>query len=396
MACDTTENTLVPDESTSRVPSELTAPAPWPSEPDASPGRPIANPRAEPRSFLVHVHRFRAIAILIIVAGHAVAVFQWRGHVPLATFLLDLFENGTVLFVFISGYLFQYLEHPERFRYGPFLGKKLLHVVLPYLVVSTPAVVHALLRYKLTSSYPQLKGTSLGYQALWLYVKGGAHLNYPLWFIPMMTLYYVAAPVFIGLACRPRWQRIVFILVPLSLLAHRPSYPNLDTLQLALYYLLAYVAGMYVCQRRAMLEPWLSRRCGWISAVFAVLMLGHWWLSPYHGNYGGRHLFSFERGLIDWLFLQQLVLALVLLGLMDRVRSYALTPLNALATLSFTIFFVHMYALHAVRVVSRAAPLEGDLWRWLAVCIGTVAVSGAGAALGRRVLGSRSRLLIGA
>jgi peptidoglycan/LPS O-acetylase OafA/YrhL len=325
-----------------------------------------------------------------------VAVFQWREHALLATFLLDLFENGTVLFVFISGYLFQYLERPDRFRYGPFLGKKLLHVVLPYLVVSTPAVVHALLHYKITSSYPELKGTSLGYQALWLYAKGGAHLNYPLWFIPMITLYYLAAPLFIALARRPRWQRIVFILVPVSLLAHRPSYPNLDTLQLAFYYLSAYVAGMYVCQRRDRLEPWLNEWYVWIGALFVVLLLGHWWLSPYHGNYGARHLFSFERGLIDWLYLQKLVLALFVLGLMYRVRSYALTALNALATLSFTIFFVHMYALHGVRVVTRAAPLEGNLWKWLAVCAGTVALSAAGAAFGRRVLGKQSRVLIGA
>ena len=386
----------MPEESTSLAPSGLTVPAPWRSEPDASPGRPIANPRPEPRSFLVHVHRFRALAILIIIAGHAVAVFQWREHVPLATFLLDLFENGTVLFVFISGYLFQYLERPETFRYRRFLWKKLRHVVLPYLIVSTPAVGHALLHYKLTSSYPQLKGTSLGYQALWLYVKGGAHLNYPLWFIPMITLYYLAAPLFIALTQHPRLQLIALVLIPVSLLAHRPSYPNLDTVQLALYYLSAYVVGMYVSQRRDDLEPLLDEWCGWIGAGFIVLLLGHWWLSPYHGNYGASHIFSFERGLIDWLFLQKLVLALFLLGLMYRVRSYALTALNALATLSFTIFFVHMYALHGVRVVTRGAPLEGNLWRWLAACIGTVAVSAAGAALGRRVLGKRSRVLIGA
>ena len=383
------------DGATAFAPSGLPA-ASSSSKSEASASSPSANLQAYARPFLAHIHRFRALAILIIVAGHAVAVFQWREHVPLATFLLDLFENGTVLFVFISGYLFQYLERPDHFRYGRFLEKKLLYVVLPYLIVSTPAVVHALLRYKITSSYPQLKGTSLGYQALWLYAKGGAHLNYALWFIPMIALYYVAAPLFIGLARRPRLQRIALVLIPVSLLAHRPSYPNLDTLQLALYYLSAYVAGMYVCQRRDRLEPLLDEWCGWLGAVFVLLTIGHWWLSPYHGNYGARHLFSFERGLIDWLFLQKLALALFLLGLMYRVRSNSFRLLDVLATLSFTIFFVHMYALHAVRVVTRGAPLEGTLWRWLAVVIGAVAVSAAGAALGRRVFGSRSRLLIGA
>ena len=82
---------------------------------DAPPPRPS-------RPVLTHLFAFRAVAIVVILAGHCVRLFDWDGLTRVMFFLLDLLENGTVLFVFIAGYLFLRVLAPGRFR-SPFQAR---------------------------------------------------------------------------------------------------------------------------------------------------------------------------------------------------------------------------------------------------------------------------------
>ncbi len=59
--------------------------------------------------FLNYVNNFRGIAIIYIVAGHCISAFNWQNSPQLARLIKILMSNGTVFFVFIAGYLFQYL-----------------------------------------------------------------------------------------------------------------------------------------------------------------------------------------------------------------------------------------------------------------------------------------------
>ena len=86
--------------------------------------------------FLRYVHNFRAVAIVIIVAGHAVVTLGRDAQPAQMDFLLDLLDNGTVLFVFIAGFLFEHLS--RKFEYRSYLRKKLLNVIVPYLLISAP------------------------------------------------------------------------------------------------------------------------------------------------------------------------------------------------------------------------------------------------------------------
>ena len=63
--------------------------------------------------FLRYIHNFRGFAILTIVASHSIYHLRWSneiiekiGHV--------LIVNGTVYFVFIAGFLFQFLSLKEE------------------------------------------------------------------------------------------------------------------------------------------------------------------------------------------------------------------------------------------------------------------------------------------
>lgn len=57
---------------------------------------------------LNYIHLFRAIAIILIVLGHS--CIAGCPYAILKSSLMEIFANGTVLFVFVSGFLFQYLS----------------------------------------------------------------------------------------------------------------------------------------------------------------------------------------------------------------------------------------------------------------------------------------------
>src|SRR5690349_6718767 len=107
---------------------------------------------ARTAAFLPHLHRLRAIAILMIVALHCTAFLSWTEHPLFNRVLRELLDNSTVLFFFISGFLFQYLS--ESFSYQDYLAKKFRNVLLPYLIVATPAIAYTLLRTDIAERIP--------------------------------------------------------------------------------------------------------------------------------------------------------------------------------------------------------------------------------------------------
>lgn len=344
--------------------------------------------------FLRYVHGFRAVAIVVIVAGHAVFSLTWPATSPTRDILLDVLDGGTVLFVFVAGFLFHHLS--GRYEYRDYLTKKLQYVIVPYVLVSIPAVVITLRSGELPARFPELAGTPEVYQALWLLAKGGATFNYPLWFVPMIALFYLAAPLFMLFVRHPRLYVALLVLIPYSLLAHRTD--ELNTPVIALYFLSAYLTGMWASEHRVRLEPWLDRSwvalcAAWLASVAAMFLL-----LDHHGNYYGIAPFSQEHGPVDWMFAQKLLLCFTLLALMRRLDAVLGDRLQALGDASFTIFFVHGYALVAFQVGWRLAtgsPPPGSAWLALALTAAVVAATLAGTLVTKRVLGRRSRYLIG-
>lgn len=354
------------------------------------------SPRVEKWSsmYLRYVHSFRALAIVIIVAGHAVFTLVWSEDSRVHDFLLDLLDGGTVLFVFVAGFLFHHLA--GRFAYRDYLSKKATNVLLPYLIVSTPAVVITVMFTDLPGRFPELAGTSEGYQAAWLLIKGGATFNYPLWFVPMIALFYLAAPVFIQFIRHPRLYLVLAGLVPYSMLAHRSS--ELDTLTIAAYFLPAYLLGMWTSQYRERIEVVLDRYWAALGTAFLGAVAAMFLLSGHHGNYYGAFPFSQEHGPIDWMFPQKLLLCFVLLALTRRLDGMLGDRLRFLGDASFTIFFVHGYALVGFAVVWNrltGAPPAGSLAAALALTAGVVLATLAGTAIVKRLVGRPSRYLIG-
>lgn len=352
-----------------------------------------AAPAAKRRPMLAYLHAFRAVAIVFIVLGHCVRVFDWSSTPRVELFLLDLLENGTVLFVFIAGYLFEYLS--DRYEYRSYLSAKLRNVIVPYLIISIPALVHDVALNDPVATFPQLEGTHWAYQVGWFLLKGGAGLNFPMWFIPMIALYYLAAPVFIQFVRRPGLYAFVPLLLVLSLLIHRPAHDRLDTLHQAAYYLSAYVSGMAISHLRDRIEPWFERAWVALAALTCVIVVVQWRWSPFHGNYQGVAPFSTEHGLIDWMFLQKLVMCVALIGFMRHWYVKRVGFVDLVADLSFPIFFLHAYFIFAFTQLWASAP-PGSVPGYAALAGGVFLASVAAVVLLKRSLGANSRWVIGA
>lgn len=343
--------------------------------------------------YLSHLNSLRALAILLIVASHTIGFFSWADNRFTEAALKDFGANGAVIFLFISGYLFQHLS--RKYTYSNYLTKKIKYVLIPYLVVSLPAVAYAVFWKDPAAQYAALEGSSRAYQILWLYLHGGPHINYPLWFIPVIFLYYLAAPVFKLFDRYPGLYWSVLVLLPVSLLAHRPNFPNPGIIHSLVYFLSAYVLGMFASHFREKVDHFLDRFLWPLLILYVSYFLIHLFVSDHHGNYHVGYIFSFEKGYIDWLFLQKILLAFVLLGLLKRHDSLVAGKIRYIGEASFSIYFLHAYVIYLLHVATRWESFEGGLIQWVFLSAVVAAITIGITRLIQKILGQRSRFLIG-
>ena len=345
--------------------------------------------------YLPHVHNFRAIAITLIVAGHCIPAFNWQQSPLLEGALLDIFANGTVLFVFIAGYLFHHLS--KKYEYKDYLKKKMKNVVLPYFIISIPAVWLAVFWEDPEALYPQLTGSSTFYQIIWFYVKGGAHINFPLWFIPMIFLFYIAAPIFMEFKKSPKlyWLLPVFF-IPVSLLAHRPEFPNLDVIHSCIYYLSAYLLGMFASQFRQDVDDFVDQNFKILLGIYLIIFVFHLTLSNTHGNYSASTPFALEAGFIDWTYFQKLLMCFLLLGFL-RKFDVSSKVVGYTATVSFTIFFVHAYFIVFFQYYAGIdmKSIHGGIFNFSLFFILVTLLSLGVSYFGQKIFKHRSRYIIG-
>ncbi|WP_184446168.1 acyltransferase family protein [Rhodospirillum centenum] len=371
-------------------------PAPAAARP-ARPGPAVASGAGAPArgpSFLPYIHTLRGIAILFIVASHCFAVFDWSGA-PWSFRILDVVTtNGTVMFVFISGFLFQHLS--DRFSVRRYLGAKLRYVILPYLVVSLPALAFRIGTRSGINGLPDgIYDWNPVLQVLW-FLGTGAHLG-PLWFIPVIALFYLAAPALLWIDRRPA----LYGLLPLLLLAgsfvHRPEF-NMQPLHAALHLLPAYMAGMAFSRFRDPIQEMLAPRLVWLSALWLALVAAHVGFVENTGLVYVKEFLGPDSLAVEWTYFQKLLLMAVLIVGFRRYGSRVPHHwFDALAVNSFAVFFIHGYlTLTADRLVLwNGIVIPGSVPGFLAFLFLVTAVSILIARAVRLVAGRHSRLLVG-
>ena len=157
--------------------------------------------------------------------------------------------NGSVFFVFISGYLYNHIFYP-KFQYKKFLSKKIKFVLVPYLICSTLPILYTV--FDLNNEWTfhiifdsggrdflpdSIKDQPL-MSVLWFLVTGRA--TYAYWFIPMIIMIFIISPLINNLIRSKYLLPVILMLTPVSMIVHRPL-QNTNPLHSLVYFLPIYL-----------------------------------------------------------------------------------------------------------------------------------------------------------
>jgi hypothetical protein len=339
--------------------------------------RALMKPRTT-QLFLPYIHTFRALAILFIVTGHAVDAFIWPDGGDLERLLRIVFCNGSALFVFIAGYLFQHLS--PRFEARNYYISKIKNVLIPYLLISIPAIVLFTTVMQRNTVWDGFYQNPVWKQVVLFYLTG-YHLA-PLWFVPMITIFYVIAPALIKLDRNHYLYYMLPFFAVISLLISRGS-PS----QSFLHFLSVYVLGM---------------ACSRFKDLIGNAMVKYVFLIPVLVLYVAMALVEYrlDTGTMTyWNYLQKVFASFFFLGLLHRLND-RLTSKTAstVAETSFGIFFLHAYFLTAGKLTYahffEQLPV-GSVIKLLLLSLVTFAICVPVILCIKRVLGHHSRYVIG-
>lgn len=282
---------------------------------------------------LHYINIFRATAIFFIVAVHTLHVFSWPNGSLEKHFLDILLNNGSIFFIFISGYLFQHLSH--NFKTSKYYLSKFKNVVLPYLVISIPAIV-----YFVFFSHKSFLGPAFYELPIWLqigqYYAFGYHLS-PMWFIPVIFTYYIAGPLLV----KADKTRFFYYLLPgfvlISYYVPRGIFHNN-----VIHFFSIYMLGMFCSKYKHSINALLIKNSALILLLTLVIGLANF-----------EYFINLRIAYVN--YLQKLIFTLLLLGIFIKYESAFKNKLiNVVAETSFGVFFIHSYILGLFKFLSKS------------------------------------------
>lgn len=282
--------------------------------------------------FQQHMHVFRGVAILLIVCAHTVPSLDWSNNKLLGKFIDAIANESSIFFFFIAGYLFQHLS--ENFSFKRYLIQKLKTVIVPYLILSIPALIIFTLLTKRIGMWPWFYDLPIAGQ-IGLFLLSGKHLA-PLWFVPTITLFYLCAPIFLWIDTR--FRSAYWVIVPLLILSTWVGRGGqLGPLNFAMYLLPVYMLGMVFSRFKAESLDLVRR---WWPFLFAVVVLGM-----------ATKLYDWEAPPF-WGTPMKVVLTLLIAWLLSRHYQVFGSRLDYAAEISFGIFFIHSYFISFLKVLA--------------------------------------------
>lgn len=324
------------------------------------------------KMFLNYIHSFRGLAIIFIVAGHCIYAFNWENNLLLRAILGRFINNGTVLFVFIAGYLFQHLSYKYDFK--TYMRSKLNNVLLPYVILSIPAIVKAVFiaQNKGFNEYPKMVKIIL------LYVTG-RHLE-PLWFIPMITLFYIASPLLIKLDRKNiLYYSLPFFVIVSSIVPRN----NLNIFQAFVHFISVYVGGMFCSKYR---EQTINFTKEYFLALVALFFLV--FIADVYTTYIGSVLAFLNL----W---GKLILCLLLINILQRFDAIVRDKFNYLAEISFGLYFIHAYTVSAISKIIPDGSVNGNIIYFSLYAFSAIGVTTLILFIAKQILGNRSRSIVG-
>ena len=345
-----------------------------------------ARPKGE--SFDWGMHALRGFAILCIALMHV------QSKLGFHKWTQAFFSASTIYFLFISGYLCQYLHSRRPDSPASYYRKKLLNVLLPYvaMTVATAVLVRATGEPRPDFLAPA-DYTLRGFPRILLF--GWAQPQY--WYIPFVTVLFAVSPALV----RAKDRTLVWIsALAFALMLVFPSRggwkitPEAKTILCKFtYFSFYYLAGFLFARFRRLLEPHLKAYAPpalLLGAFLGLTILFPKWFGPYVVR--GGQLMS----------IQKLFFLVPLLWAATRCRSRPMPLLGAFADYSFAVFFIHHFFIRdfvllrdALLRAAGGIPCAGPAANVSAILL-FVAFNLVLAMLLKRATGRWSRMLTGA
>ncbi|PZR05825.1 MAG: hypothetical protein DI539_24715 [Flavobacterium psychrophilum] len=344
--------------------------------------------------FLNYLHYFRGFAILLIVGVHCRTSIPWAEDSFMHDVLFYALDFSTILFVFISGFLFQYL-HEQKFEYYPYLLKKLKHVVIPYIIVSVPALVDKVFIEKdaawMTDFY---KSLNIPLQFVYLLLTGKQ--SGPFYFIPMICLFFIMAPLFQAVQKSTYFSWITLVIVFIGMFSYNYAY-YATIWESLVYFIPVYLFGMWASKYRSVTiginNYVLGLLCAVYLTIFCLEMADVIYIYRLK-TFGEPHYFFPD---FNWGKLKVMCLAIILLNVFYRLRKYEFPTLVTLGNFSFGIYFVHIYFINVTELTIRyiQSPIKQNALIFLVYTAAVIAASMITIYGVKKIFGKNSRLIIG-
>ena len=260
------------------------------------------------------MHYFRAFAIVLIMAMHYCASFGYDGIVN------GLLHSSTIYFLFISGYLCQYIDSRRRDRPLAYYRKKLLNVICPFLLFSL--------------LFGMMKGIA-GFNGEFLANVLCGRVQGQYWYIPFVAGLFLISPWLCRLDARGITivaiaSLFAFLLFPIRPAGFAIAWPH--TFYLYTYFSFFYIIGFVYCRYKANIDLELCRY-RWVVYGAALLAAGMLWWAPMCGLKFPDYAFAVG--------LQKFIIIVAVVQLLSALKDKKIWMLDKLAKYSFTLYFIH-------------------------------------------------------
>lgn len=359
------------------------------------------------RKFLNSINYFRGIAIIVIVMAHCYGIAHWNISKEESLFgrlFYSLNANGSVFFVFISGYLYNHIFY-DNFNYRNFLIKKAKFVLLPYFLCSILPIAYTVfdLNNKWLFNFVFVNGgrgflpegmiETPAIAILWFLATGRAVYAY--WFIPMIVIIFLISPLINSLIRSGHLLKVILLLLPISIIVHRPIH-NHNPIHSLVYFLPVYLLGIYSSINREKILKYLDsswRKLLLLGSAISLILVQVFVFN----DTGNFNKVFFSITIPDVNIVQKILLCFLLIAVLDNWEENEITVLKKTAETSFAIYFIHPFFLRPLARLSRfiGGGFQGNLLTLLIATIVMLICSIAIAQLLKLIFKKHSRYLIG-
>lgn len=350
--------------------------------------------------FLSYIHNLRGVAILFVVGVHARGNgFDWSSHPVAHDILATIFDsqegNGTVMFLFIAGFLFQHIQQ-HRFDFRKYIQQKFKVIILPYILISIPIIV-----FRILTDFQPLSVSADFVHKPFIYkffyhLLAGTHMA-PFWFISTIIIFYLSAPILHAID-KPFFYKYIFPVIFVAGLFTYRSFHNGNPLLLYLHYLPVYIAGMWASVYKDKIFT-MDLRYFWVLVIAYIAIT----FFEYQGAFAVARDMTFERVFMEgalvfnMYILRAVILCFAVAMLLHYLQFSRMPVLQLLAEYSFGIFFVHFILIVVGRKIIELAyiPVDFSVITFGIFLAAIVALSTLIVFVIKRLTGPYSRNLIG-